>query len=191
MIKKFKLWLYYFIVGRLLDDETFIMTLFNRLKDEEGRREELKDAEKKAKIQKEIDDLIQRKKDRQSACRHLKGGRLRPAYGRDYNIWDHTFPDGTRTVRCLTCSKEWKGEELKSEEVENMLFNTTNTLTSSEVNLEKPKDQGEMPFIGVTAGDRKSWAEMETNPLWPFASRGYIKWWDKMYKKLTRKKKVK
>jgi hypothetical protein len=94
-------------------------------------------------------------------------------------------------VQCLICQKEWKGAELKSEEVRFMLKNTTNTPTSSEVPVDgNKKDRTEPYFIPEDKeGDERMVEERKNNPLWPFASRGYVKYWDKMYKKLTRKKK--
>ena len=146
MLTKFRNWIYLFITERLLDDDYFVSRLFSRLEKEKQNREELKEAVRKAKIDAEqrvrAEEIVALKKKQQDACSHLKGGRgLRSPYV-DYNIWIHTFPGevGT-TVRCLTCSKEWKGEQLKSEEVKKMMQRTTNTPSSSEVTFGKTPDR--------------------------------------------------
>ena len=146
MLTKFRNWIYLFITERLLDDDYFVSRLFSRLEKEKQNREELKEAVRKAKIDAEqrvrAEEIVALKKKQQDACSHLKGGRgLRSPYV-DYNIWIHTFPGevGT-TVRCLTCSKEWKGEQLKSEEVQRMMERTTNTPSSSEVTFGKTPDR--------------------------------------------------
>jgi hypothetical protein len=72
-----------------------------------------------------------------------------------------------------------------------MVEHTTNTYSSSEVSYGKPVNWSEPPFIKIDpVEDARIVEEMKNNPLWPFASRVYVKWWDKMLKKLRRKKKA-
>jgi hypothetical protein len=190
MLKQFRDWVYLFVTERLLKDEFFISRLDSALKQHNKQLEVLKEAARRLKI-----DALQRKmaeeriaeiKKLQDSCSHLKGGRLRSPCGEDYNIWIHIFTDNSRTVRCLTCRKEWTGDQLKSPEVQHMLAHTTNTLTSSEFKIGPAKDQ-EFPGGNAPMTEEE---EIANNPLWPFASRIYVQWWDKMLKKLRKKKRL-
>jgi hypothetical protein len=218
MLNKLKKWIYYTVLDQLveedfahlledaikrqiLDDDLFITKLYSVLEHERQLREITAENAKKAALdfeqRKRCEESLQREKERQDRCPHLKGGRLRIGPNLDYAVWDHTFSDGSRTVRCMICSKEWKGAELKSEEVQHMLRCTTNSRSASEVWMGKTKDQKEVlsdferrAQEQQVKKDGERWEEeWYNNPLWPFASRGYLKYWDKMFKKLTRKRK--
>lgn len=142
MIKLFKKWVYSFVLGGLLTNKDFISFIKDEtLRDEQYIKNLYVILEKeKERVTLERRDTEQRRlaarylldiKKRQDNCRHTKGGRL-PGLGVDYNIWIHTFTTGKTTVRCLTCGKEWSGEQLKSEEVQKMMRSTTNTPSASE-----------------------------------------------------------
>lgn len=41
-------------------------------------------------------------------CAHLKGGGIRSRYGmKDYNVSQHTYPDGSKRIRCNGCGAKW------------------------------------------------------------------------------------
>lgn len=212
MLEKFKQWVYKVVVDQLMEE---IASLYDALENEKQLRAEIAEAERKARVEKavlaEIAKRLAEKEARQNRCTHLKGGRYIKSPSKDFNIWIHTFPTGLSTIRCLTCSKEWKGEQLNSDEVKYMLANTTNTPSSSEVAHGKGytytdsavavPDETKVVFLDpsyveaiekVRESNRK-WEideeeERKNNPLWPFLSRVYVKWWDKMYKKLSKKR---
>ena len=147
MLTKLRNWIYFYVTDRLLDDPHFVSRLFTKLEREKQAREELKEIVRKAKLDAQArlrDELIlAEKKKFQDSCSHLKGGNTIFGPTTDYNIWMHTFPGEVgRTVKCLTCSKEWKGEQLKSEEVQTMINRTTNTPTASEIGICKTPDRG-------------------------------------------------
>jgi len=54
-----------------------------------------------------LPSIEERIKLRQARCSHLKGGRGPRSIVRDYNVGDHTFTDGSRQIKCLTCGREW------------------------------------------------------------------------------------
>jgi|GEM_PF-5294106 len=203
MLKRFKLWLYFFVMNRLLDDQLFITILYAKLQNEKNRLAEIELATRKlaeaAKIARaeaeqraNAEAYLKRKQKIQDNCLHLKGGKRRSVY-EDYAIWDHTFSDGTRTVRCLLCSKEWEGEQLNSPEVMRMLNRTTNTVSSSQVEIgpNAIRDQAEPPKVIFfdSSNSEKHGNFSAEEPYAPFMS---LKHWlklDKIYKRLTRKKK--
>lgn len=43
---------------------------------------------------------------RQDQCPHIKGGYPRSAF-RDFNVFDHTYINGSRIIGCMTCRKKW------------------------------------------------------------------------------------
>jgi hypothetical protein len=74
----------------------------------------------------------------QDVCTHLKGGPLKPFYGRDYNISIHTFINGDVRARCLVCGKVWWKSKVSTEiwqGLQPMLDSSTNIPSSSEVLL--------------------------------------------------------
>ncbi len=67
-----------------------------------------------------------------SRCTHLKGWRIKGAY-QDYNVTDHTFPDGSRRIRCNGCGTKWFPGQPGWDVAVLMMNTSTNTPTASEV----------------------------------------------------------
>lgn len=188
----FRDWVYLFVTERLLEDIFFLTRLDLAIKENNKRIAEIKrDLEQRLRAEQVLRDT----KKRQDSCSHLKGcsGVPSPA-GRDYAIWDHTFPDGHRTVQCLICRKEWRGEQLYSEEVRIMLDNTTNARSASESVRDR---KGPLEIPQQTAKAREDYAKLvaideenRTNPYWPWLSRNHIALKEKLLKKLNRKRKA-
>ena len=55
---------------------------------------------------------------------------------KDYNVSDHTFIDGTRVIKCLTCGIRWTKESPDWNKALYMVANSSNSRSSSEVPLE-------------------------------------------------------
>ena len=211
MLTRFKLWLYYFFVERLLNDDVFISRLYNRIKGEEQFRDKVKDvARKAAREAQQIKDAERHTaevKARQDSCSHAKGGRFSPpSLAKDFAVWDHTFTDNSRSVQCLICGKNWTGEQLNSPEVLHMLNNTTNTKSKSErvdpgrsaikstVNCAVPEETSAVFYERIDVDNMPAVKEdsrnfSEEEPYSPFMSLKHWNKLDKLYKKLTRKKK--
>jgi hypothetical protein len=72
--------------------------------------------------------------ERQRNCNHLKGGRLAKGV-KDYNVSFHTFIDGSRRIRCLTCGKEaWDtpNTQFMWQYMVGLYYNSTNSASASE-----------------------------------------------------------
>jgi len=104
----------------------------------------------------------------QRMCTHLKGGKEGPNRPRsariDYAVSFHTFIDGRSYIKCLICSSKWKpgdtadflirrGQKVKNhtglgwDQAWNMLKNSTNTPTTSEVVMQAtPTPQAQPDF---------------------------------------------
>jgi len=94
------------------------------------------------------------RKEKQDRCSHLKGG-SRGNVGLDFAVGRHTFIDGHIEVKCLVCSKQF---DPRGKEAQFMLKRTSNTPSSSEVSLAKPKDQ-KYPWGGSdTSSDNRTWS---------------------------------
>ena len=189
MLAKFKLWIYYTIEVRLLEDELFIGALYSKLELERLFREQLKrDIQQRAVAKARLAEI----KKIQDKCSHLKGGMIKSPNSLDYCISDHRFPDGTRKVKCMLCSKEF---DLESSEAVYMLENTTNTKTASESNPASydQSEPVEIVFhdaIDVTRETSDAGHNMsEKEPFAPWMSRKRWLKLDALYKKLTSKKK--
>jgi len=90
-------------------------------------------------------------------CRHLKGGGGPTIYD-DYNVMDHTFCDGSRWIKCLTCGKKWERGDSDWKEALRMVSESTNSPSSSEIPLERLvfKDKS---LVGVPAAMPNTWKE--------------------------------
>lgn len=72
--------------------------------------------------------------ERQKRCRHLKGGGYGlSTIGRDYNISYHRFINNRARIRCLTCGKVWWENEPGWKEALEMMNQSSNTPSSSEI----------------------------------------------------------
>lgn len=74
--------------------------------------------------------------ERQGRCTHLKGGKYRSPGMKDYALADHMFPDASRRIWCLICAKPFTPDEAAE-----MLQQSTNTRSSSEIRLGPLRDQ--------------------------------------------------
>ena len=91
------------------------------------------------KLKKYSDKYLEQQKELQDRCNHLKGGRHKRFGGpKDYILTQHRFPNGQIKIWCQLCQKQF---DPKAEVTREMLKQTTNSLSSSEVRLqiEKPK----------------------------------------------------
>ena len=70
---------------------------------------------------------------KQARCDHRKGGAHKFRSAKDYALRDHTFIDGSRQVRCTICGKVWTPNSKEWFKALEMLEQTTNTRTSSEI----------------------------------------------------------
>lgn len=68
----------------------------------------------------------------QDRCHHLKGGRIKIGYPDDYAISVHRYSDEHTEVKCLICGKLF---DTKDPQTLEMIKNSTNTATASEVVL--------------------------------------------------------
>ncbi len=93
---------------------------------------------------------------KQARCRHEKGGKNGPRSGvLDYNVYHHTFINGEQIIKCSTCQMKWKindtvdflirgkrkiANHTKKGWLEacNMVAQSTNKASSSEVAIQKP-----------------------------------------------------
>jgi len=88
----------------------------------------------------------------QKMCTHKKGGKGLRSPKTDYAVYFHTFTDATSYIRCQICGMKWrnqdnnlvlfrKGKQIPNHtgigwaEAVNMLQNSTNTASASEVKL--------------------------------------------------------
>lgn len=72
---------------------------------------------------------------RQRACKHLKGGKFRGSYVKDYAVVTHTFITGKIRVKCMLCGLEaWSqsGEDYKFAYMFEMTELSTNKASASE-----------------------------------------------------------
>ena len=96
---------------------------------------------------------------KQARCRHEKGGRNGPRSGvLDYNVYHHTFINGEQRIKCSSCFMVWKindtvdflvrGRDKRKianhtkkgwAEACNMVAQSTNKASSSEVAISKPQ----------------------------------------------------
>jgi hypothetical protein len=67
-------------------------------------------------------------------CRHLKGGGITNGV-KDYNVLTHTFPNDRTRIRCANCSRVWWNTDADWQDAVKMVQQSTNTPSSSEVNL--------------------------------------------------------
>lgn len=67
-------------------------------------------------------------------CDHQKGGKTHHRGARrDYNFRHHTFIDGSESIRCLTCKREWRpGDKQWPLALKAMQTMSTNRKTASE-----------------------------------------------------------
>jgi hypothetical protein len=194
MLNRFKLWIFYYVTNKMLESDIFIMQLHNRLLKEQKRREEIKEqakrlvqqaqaAKREAEQLKSAQRTLSAIKKPQDQCEHLKGGQRKNSRSKqDYAIWDHAFTDGSRSVQCLICAKEWRGDELNSPEVLHMLANTTNTKSSSqEAQLDSEHSPGyqvvfRSPLRSESIKEQARNFSVE-EPFAPFISKN---WWDRI-----------
>lgn len=80
----------------------------------------------------EHDAIRMRIRRRQDQCSHAKGGRVRSPI-MDHNISDHTYIDGLRVIKCLTCRKTWTRTSRDWNLALSMRERTSNSTTTSEV----------------------------------------------------------
>ena len=66
-------------------------------------------------------------------CDHLKGDPFKSRFSRDYNMSLHTFPDGTRRVRCLSCGRKWFSADSNWLDALKMVNRSTNSPSGSEI----------------------------------------------------------
>lgn len=165
----------------------FIAWFYNKLEAEKVRRIAALRAEKDAKRddmqRKNAAYLLKMLQEKQDRCTHKKGGKIIAGYV-DYNVSTFTFVDGRLVVKCLTCSKEWSKASNNLVEGMKMSQNSSNSPSSCERSIGS-KDQ-----VQPERTDHQP-QETEYEPLAPFVSKGYIKWWEKLEKKLARRKKGK
>jgi hypothetical protein len=94
---------------------------------------------------------------KQARCRHEKGGKNGPRSGvLDYNVYHHTFINGEQIIKCSTCQMKWKINDTVDflirgkrkianhtkkgwQEACNMVAQSTNKASSSEVAISKPQ----------------------------------------------------
>ncbi len=69
---------------------------------------------------------------RQDQCDHLKGGNVRSRYNRDFNVFDHTYIDGSRIIGCMQCRKKWTPMSREWKLALHMSEETSNRFSSSE-----------------------------------------------------------
>lgn len=73
---------------------------------------------------------------KQSRCKHSKGGKRKPApVSRDYAVTTHTFIDGRQRIKCMVCGLEaWSnsGEDFKFAYMSNLAEYSTNCPSASE-----------------------------------------------------------
>jgi hypothetical protein len=81
-------------------------------------------------------EQAERIKKRQDRCNHLKGGKYRSGMIKDYALGDHIFPDRSRKIWCLICAKTFTPDEAAE-----MLHNSTNTRSSSEITMGPLRDR--------------------------------------------------
>ena len=69
---------------------------------------------------------------RQDRCKHRKGGHFKNIVI-DYNLMDHTYVDGSRCIKCLSCGREWWSTDADWSTTWAMMDQSTNTASSCEV----------------------------------------------------------
>ena len=82
--------------------------------------------------------------EKQKACLHLKGGKYRPTFTKDYAVTTHTFIDGRQRIKCMLCGLEaWSnsGEDFKFAYMRDLAEYSTNRPSASE-----------QPLLGVKFG---------------------------------------
>jgi hypothetical protein len=90
--------------------------------------------------EKHIKSLFAKRKD----CNHLKGGgahRFRFGWdmfrgkSKDYNVIRHVFADTSEVIRCVSCRKQWRPKNRGWKKAVEMMKQSTNTPSSSEIML--------------------------------------------------------
>jgi hypothetical protein len=170
----------------------FISWLYTEIENERTRRQaairnvaaEIRDAEDRHRAGQRLKEITKR----QNNCSHLKGGG-RLATHNDYAVWHHVFPDGSETIKCLICGKPWTKQSPDWQIALNMMNHSSNSKSASEHGF-KPRDEFEPDKVYVPQTDDGNVSPF-TGRYAPFVSDSYvIRVWDRLYKKLTRKKKL-
>lgn len=185
-----------------------IVYIFDVIEQEQKRRKFellLRLMEEKEKRKKEIQDELDKKqraaakykldemKRLQDTCKHLKGNTgVLLQYTKDYNVIQHTMPDGRVVVKCAICGKEWSEAAGNLKEGFDMMRYSTNTPTSSEVSYGKPKDRDKVlneidAKVEMAARQRPldKWSFPGGEPF-PFIGPGWPSIWKKAEARLKR-----
>lgn len=84
-----------------------------RLAEKEAALEVAYQAKEKQR-KKESETYTVTKIENQRACKHLKGGKGRTrAQQRDPAVYLHTYPDGSRVIKCNLCSARWMPKDTR------------------------------------------------------------------------------
>jgi hypothetical protein len=170
----------------------FISWLYRALEEEKARIKQQAEAlivaardEKQKHLARQYLELQNK---RWGVCRHLKGGKVHGPKP-DYSLRYHIFSDGSEEIQCTICGKPWTKQSPDWKQALEMMHQSTNTVTSSERTF-KIKDQIEPTPVYVVQTEDGNVPPF-TGKLAPFVSDSYVeRVWNKLYKKLTRKKKL-
>jgi hypothetical protein len=178
----------------------FISWLYRALEEEKARikqqAETLIIAARDERQQRQAQHLLELQAKSWERCKHLKGGKV-AGPGKDYAVWYHTFPDGSKSIQCLICGKPWNPQSPDWETALDMFKHSSNTATSCEFNPTKKDREAPLPVttelqsaIELAVGNREK-ERFKPGVYDPFVSDSYVeRVWNKLYKKLTRKKKL-
>ncbi|HZS43442.1 MAG TPA: hypothetical protein VFA52_04625 [Candidatus Paceibacterota bacterium] len=144
--------------------QSLVQLLLEERREALERREEAKKAFEARRKQREI-NAAQNLADLnriQSICSHRKGGKGLKGPKVDYAVSFHTFINGESYIRCLICGMKWKNRDTQEflyrrgkkipnhtgmgwREAYNMVLDSSNTATSSEVQLTATTEPYEIP----------------------------------------------